>query len=77
MIWLIITVVVLVVGWLVWSRSDQTPDAGTYQTRVALYLIRRRLDLSQFKVETKQDGAHLRRELRDELNALEKRERKL
>jgi hypothetical protein len=70
-----IIVAVLAGGLLAWRRANPKPDEGTYQVMVGLHLIRRRFDVSQFKVELRRDAADRRRQLRDELNELHKRER--
>jgi hypothetical protein len=75
MIWVIFLVVaaVLLAGWLIWRHGNPRSDEGTYQVIVALHLIRRRLDVSQFKIELRRDAARLRRELRDELDKRDRR----
>jgi hypothetical protein len=75
MIWLIVCAVILAlaVGWVV-CRRYRTPDRSTYQVVVALHIIRRRLDVSQFKVELRRDAANLRRQMQAELRRLDERE---
>jgi hypothetical protein len=70
-IWLIVGIALVVLGVvsLIWRSSR--PDEGTYQVMVALHLIRRRLDVSQFKLELRRDAANLRREMRAELRRLD------
>lgn len=70
-----IVVAVLAGGWVAWRRANPNPDEGAYRVMVALHVIRRRFDVSQFKVELRRDAADRRRQLRDELNELHKRER--
>jgi hypothetical protein len=67
--------VVAVGGWLVERRADATPDESSYQVIVALHLIRRRLHVSQAKVELRRDAADVRRRLCRELDELDRRER--
>lgn len=75
MIYLIVCIVLLLVGGLlVWRRSNPEADAGMYQLMVALHLFRRRFDVFQCKVELRRGAAALRRQLRDELSDLDKRE---
>jgi hypothetical protein len=62
-------------GWLAWWHGKPKSDAASYQVIVALHLMRRRLHVSQFKVEVRRDAADLRRRLRDELRELDRRER--
>ncbi len=77
MIFLIVCIVVALLagGWVAWRRANLKPDEGTYQVMVALHAVRRRFDVSQFKVELRRDAADRRRQLRDELNELDKQER--
>jgi hypothetical protein len=56
-------------------RGRPKPNPRIYQVMVELHAIRRRFDLSQFRVEVKRDATHAWRELRNELNELDKRER--
>jgi hypothetical protein len=46
------------------------------QAAAALYVIRRRFDVFQFKVEVRRDAARVRRQLVAELNELDRRERR-
>lgn len=77
MMWLVILLVVAVLIALALGRSAPPPDEMTYQAAMDLHAIRRRIDLSLFKSELRRDTAALRRELRDELEALEPTERTL
>lgn len=54
-------------------RSPQ-PDENSYQVVVALHYIRRRLELAQFTIETRQRTAVLRRKLDAELDDLDRQE---
>lgn len=53
------------------------PDDEARQVIVALHSIRRRLQVSQFKLEIRQEAAARRRQLRDELRDLDRQEREL
>lgn len=80
MIWLIVigcvVAVAFAVGLLVWTKHRPRPDAGMYQGIVGLYAIRRRFDVFQFKVETRQAEAQVRRRL-SKVHDLRQREREL
>jgi hypothetical protein len=69
-----VIVVMLVDRWLTDRHSHSQSDEGTYRVMVALHRIRRGLQVSQFKLETRRDAADARRRLRAELDALDKRE---
>jgi hypothetical protein len=56
-------------------RGRSKPNPRIYRVMIELHAIRRRFDVAQFKVEVKRNAAYLRRELRDELNELDKRGR--
>jgi hypothetical protein len=56
------------------KRRLPQPDENGYQALVALHYIRRRLELSQFKIETQQRTAVLRRQLDAELDDLDRQE---
>jgi hypothetical protein len=77
MIWLVIVIVVVLVIALaiVFGFHDAPPDAAAYRAAVDLHAIHRRQEVAQVKSEVKRDAADARRELRDELGALKKRER--
>lgn len=79
MLWLIVCaagVIVALVGCcFLWKSSRSQSDAASYQVVVGLHMIRRRFDVFQFRVETRRDAAHVKRQLRDELRDLNKRER--
>jgi len=72
---LCIVIVVLAGGWVAWRRANPKLNEGAYRVAVGLYAIRRRFDVSQFKVELRRDAADRRRQLRYELDELDKRER--
>jgi hypothetical protein len=74
MIFLALLAGVVVGGWLAWRHGNPKLDAGSHQVIVALHLIRRRLHVSQFKIEVRRDAAGLRRQLRKELRNLERHE---
>lgn len=77
MIWLLPIFVVgalIVVGALHCAKSQK--DVTSYETMVGLHAVRRRLDLAQFKYELRRNAADARRELRAELDGLEKRRRR-
>lgn len=80
MIWpLIVVAVILVlalVGALAVGRCTAPPDAAYYRIAVELHGIRRRHELAEFKREVKRDAAQARRELREELDSLARREPK-
>lgn len=68
--WLFLALVVVVpVVLALLSRRGSKPEAdqSTYQAIVGLHAVRRRLEVAQFKTELRRDTAHLRRELRAEL----------
>ncbi len=56
------------------KRRPPQPDEKNYQVLVALHYIHRRLELSQFTIETRQQAATLRRQLDAELDALDRQE---
>lgn len=68
--------VVLADGWAQ-RRCGPMPDDEARQVIVALHSIRRRLQVSQFKLEIRQEAAARRRQLRDELRDLDRQEREL
>jgi hypothetical protein len=79
MVWLVLYCVVtftLAGGWWTWRRRKSEVDADSYQVIVALHLIRRRLDVFQFRAEARRDAADLRRQLHDELRDIDRRERR-
>ncbi len=80
MIWLLFVVVVILVlalvGTLAVKRRPTPPDAAYYRMAVDLHGIRRRQEVGQFKREVKRDAAQARRELREELGGLARREPK-
>lgn len=57
------------------KRRPPQPNENSYQVLVALHYIRRRLELSQFTIETRQRAAILRRQLDTELDELDRQER--
>ena len=69
--------VVPVGAWLARGRRYSKLDEGTYRVAISLHVIRRRLEVAQFKTEVRRDAAHARHRLRDELRALDQRERRL
>jgi hypothetical protein len=80
MLWLYVIGVVVSIVLMLLSLRGKKPitDQTTYRVVVGLYAIRRRLEVAQFRTELRRDAAHLRRELRDELqqNALSARRRR-
>jgi hypothetical protein len=79
MAWLLVVLVVampVILGLLSFRRRKSTVDSASYETMVELHGIRRRLEVAQFKTELRRDAARSRRELRAELGALGKRERR-
>jgi hypothetical protein len=76
-IWLVafVVVVVLADGWLTHRRNSPKADEGTYQVIVALHLIRRRLQVSQFKLEARQEATARRHQLSDELREMDRQKR--
>jgi len=75
----LIAVGLVVGGSLIRRRRASEPqlDAGMYEAMVELYAIKRRFDVFQFKVETRQAEAQVRRLLSKELHDLRQREREL
>jgi hypothetical protein len=74
--WLFVMLVVatpVTLGLLSFRRRKSTVDSASYQTMVELHGIRRRLEVAQFKAELRRDAAELRRELRGELDRLDRR----
>ena len=57
------------------KRRPPQPDENSYQAAVVLHYIRRRLELAQFTIETRQRAAVLRRQLDAELDDLDRQER--
>jgi hypothetical protein len=57
------------------KRRLRQPTESSYQALVALHYIRRRLELSQFTIETRDRAAVLRRQLDAELDDLDRQER--
>lgn len=75
MSWWIVLLVVAVVLALVWlgrGTTDQADDVEDYRVRAELHVVRRRLDVAQFRGELKRDVARARRELRRELDRLDR-----
>ena len=57
-------------------NCDRSPkSAASYETMVELHAVRRLFDVAQVKSELKRDAADARRELRAELDGLNKRGR--
>jgi hypothetical protein len=68
--WLIFVLMIAVPAVLVLlsqRRRKREINPTTFQVIVGLHAIRRRLEVAQFRTELRRDAAHLRRELRDEL----------
>lgn len=61
--------------WLVRRAGKHKPDDRIYEVILALYLIRRRLHVAQFRIEVRREAAMLRRELRIEIEELRRQER--
>jgi hypothetical protein len=59
---------------LVKRSGRRKPDQRTYELILALYLIRRRVHVSQFRIEVLREAASLRRELHVELDELRRQE---
>lgn len=59
---------------MLWRRCPPQPAENSYQVAVALHYIRRRLELSQLTIETRQRAVVLRRQLDAELDDLDRRE---
>jgi hypothetical protein len=57
------------------KRRSSQPAENSYQVLVALHYIRRRLELSQVTIETRQRAATLQRQLDAELDDLDRQER--
>ena len=75
LVWLFLALLLAVMVLVSLRRRRPKPTQLTYRVLVELYAIRRRLDVSQFKLETRRDAATLRRKLRDELDELNRRGR--
>jgi uncharacterized membrane-anchored protein YhcB (DUF1043 family) len=85
MIWLIVCGCVVTVGLAIGglilrrrhtsARDTEYVDAGMYQVMVDLYAIKRRFDVFQFKVETRQAHTHASRQMSKQLRDLRRRER--
>jgi hypothetical protein len=60
--------------WLVARSSRCRPRARIYEVILALYLVRRRLHVSEFRIEVRREAADIRRQLRTELDDLRRRE---
>jgi hypothetical protein len=73
--WLFLALLLVVLALVSLRRRRPKPTQLTYRVLVELYAIRRRLDVSQFKLEARRDAAMLRRKLRDELDELDRRNR--
>jgi hypothetical protein len=69
----VVLLALVVIGLLV--RSQPPQDKVSYRVLVDLHAIRRRFDLARFKADVRRDGADARRELRAELERLDKRRR--
>ncbi len=73
MIWVLVLLVVIVVAVQLWtvfhSRGAARVDETGNRVSVALYAIRRRMEIAEFKRDVRRDGAELRRQLREELEA--------
>lgn len=77
MIWLLVLAVVVVLAWaLALGCAPAPPDPAHYRTMVELHGIRKRQEVAQVKHEIRRDAAVARRELREELGSLARRERK-
>lgn len=76
MIWLIVGVVLVVVVALIVGCFDSSSGAMTDRATVDLHAIRRRQEVSRFKVEVKRDAAAMRRQLREELREPDHQERR-
>lgn len=50
------------------------PGARIYEVILALYLVRRRLHVSEFRIEVRREAAAIRRQLRAELDDLRRQE---
>lgn len=66
MIWLILAVVVVAVGFGLWAFGRQ-PDPESYRTLARLHRVRQGLNLAHYKVEVRRETARIRRKLRAEL----------
>jgi hypothetical protein len=75
LVWLFLALLLAVLALVSLRRRRPKPTQLTYRVLVELYAIRRRLDVSQFKLDARRDAATLRRKLRDELDELNRRER--
>jgi hypothetical protein len=74
--WLFVVLVVaapVILGLLSFRRRKSIVDPARYQTMVELHGIRRRLEVAQFKADVRREAAQQRRELRRELNRLDRR----
>jgi hypothetical protein len=77
LIWLFLALLLAVLALVSLRRRRPKPTRLTYRVLIELYAIRRRLDVSQFKLDARRDAATLRRKLRDELDELTRRGRGL
>jgi hypothetical protein len=77
MIWVLVSLVLIVVVAQLWTvfhgRGAATADDAGHRAAVALYAIRRRLEVADFKREVRRDGADIRRQLRKELEQHDRR----
>ena len=75
LVWIFLALLLAVLALVSLRRRRPKPTQLTYRVLVELYAIRRRLDVSQFKLDARRDAATVRRKLRDELDELNRRER--
>ena len=79
MIWVLVLLVGVVVAAQLWtvfhSREVARVDETGNRVSVALYAIRRRMEVAEFKRDLRRDGAELRRQLREELEAHDRERR--
>jgi hypothetical protein len=75
MIWVLIVVVLVIVLAARLGLHELPAEEISYRARVDLHVIRRRLEVAQFKSEVRRDAAAARRSLREDLRRLHDRER--
>jgi small-conductance mechanosensitive channel len=78
MTWLIVLLVIVLVitGLVLLARRPSDPmDAPTLRVMVGLHAVRRRLEVAQFRSETRREAARARRDLRAVLDETARRQR--